>query len=380
MSDKKSPELENYSANIDGAELVLSCTELKETLNFYIDLLGFRIDSIFPADDPQTAMISGYGTKICLQIDGKVCLSKLRFTCTKNLNKTIRAPNGTEIELVSNEQPLIIPNQISSFVHTKYNESDSWHLGRAGMRYRDLIPGRQGGRFIASHIQIPEAGPVSDYVHFHKVRFQMIYCYKGWVRLVYEDQGEEFILKAGDAVLQPPEIRHRVLESSSNLDVIEIGCPAIHETHADHEMLLPNGTVNPEHDFNGQTFVHHENHKAVYREWRREGFEARDLGIADATQGLAGAYVVRRKGVINSEFIEHKEEFLMFFVLTGNLSINTLTKGSVILETGDTCIIPKHFAHCFEGCSDDFEMLEVRFSANFKTQPITESIIQSIIQ
>src|SRR6185436_13024852 len=109
-----------------------------------------------------------------------------------------------------------------------------WTRGRAGMRYRDLIPGRQGGRFIASHIAIPEGGPVADYVHHHFVRVQLIYCHRGWVRVVYEDQGAPFMLEAGDCVLQPPGIRHRVLESSVGLEVIEIGSPAVHETFADH--------------------------------------------------------------------------------------------------------------------------------------------------
>ena len=109
------------------------------------------------------------------------------------------------------------------------------------MRYRDLIPDRWGGSFVASHITIPEGGPVPDYVHFHKVRFQMIFVKSGWVRLVYEDQGDPFVMVAGDCVLQPPEIRHRVLESSPGLEVIEIGCPALHETIADWSLALPNG-------------------------------------------------------------------------------------------------------------------------------------------
>ena len=67
----------------------------------------------------------------------------------------------------------------------------------------------------------------------------MIYCYKGWVRVVYDDQGPPFVMHAGDCVLQPPEIRHRVLESSPGLEVIEIGCPAQHETWADPELDLP---------------------------------------------------------------------------------------------------------------------------------------------
>ena len=86
--------------------------------------------------------------------------------------------------------------------------------GRAGMLYRDLIPSRLGGRYIASHITIPDGGPVADWVHFHRIALQMIFVRRGWVRVVYEDQGEPFVMNAGDMVLQPPEIRHRVLESS----------------------------------------------------------------------------------------------------------------------------------------------------------------------
>jgi hypothetical protein len=48
------------------------------------------------------------------------------------------------------------------------------------MQYRDLLPSRLGGRYIASHIRIPDGGPVPDYVHYHRVRFQMIFCKAGW--------------------------------------------------------------------------------------------------------------------------------------------------------------------------------------------------------
>ena len=37
------------------------------------------------------------------------------------------------------------------------------------MLYRDLIPSRLGGRYIASHITIAEGGPVADWVHFHRI-------------------------------------------------------------------------------------------------------------------------------------------------------------------------------------------------------------------
>ena len=131
-----------------------------------------------------------------------------------------------------------------------------WVIGRAGMAYRDLIPGRLGGSIIASHIRIPDAGPVPDMVHYHTVGFQLIFCYSGWVRLVYEDQGPPFVLGAGDCVIQPPRIRHRVLEASENLQVIEIGVPAEHVTTVDHEMTLPTPTVNRVRYFDGQVFCH----------------------------------------------------------------------------------------------------------------------------
>ena len=115
------------------------------------------------------------------------------------------APNGTRIEIVDAKPPLELPPTQHSFVVRKLEDSDSWGVGRAGMRYRDLIPGRLGGRIIASHIRIPGGGPVPDMVHFHSIGFQLIFCYRGWVKVVYEDQGPPFVLGAGDCVLQPPE-------------------------------------------------------------------------------------------------------------------------------------------------------------------------------
>ena len=47
------------------------------------------------------------------------------------------------------------------------------------------------------------------------------------------------MMREGDCVLQPPGIKHRVLESSAGLEVIEVACPAEHETTRDHEIDLP---------------------------------------------------------------------------------------------------------------------------------------------
>lgn len=166
-----------------------------------------------------------------------------------------------------------------------------WEVGRAEMLYRDLVPGQDGGRLIASHIKIPAGGPVPDWVHFHTVSFQIIYCWRGWVRVVYEDQGPPFVLEAGDCVLQPPRIRHRVLECSPGLEVVEVASPAEHATAADPDLALPTAALRPERTFEGQCFLRH---RAAGATWLREGsLEWRDLGIAGATGGLVSARVAR---------------------------------------------------------------------------------------
>ena len=357
---------------IQRAEVVLPCAELDQTLGFFVDRLGFRLDAIFPADAPAFAVLSGYGLRLRLdrQADGPAGV--LRLYCEEpqmvaDGDLCPAAPNGTRIELVSNSAVVDLPPLAQSFVVSRLDEHTEWVVGRAGMRYRDLIPDRQGGRFIASHIHIPDGGPVPDYVHFHRVRFQMIYCYKGWARLVYQDQGPPFVIRAGDCVLQPPTIRHQVLECSDNMEVIEIGCPAQHETHTDHDLSLPNADLNPGRDFDGQRFVRHEADKATWDPWRVEGFECRDLGIAMATEGLAGVRVVRVGEGAGSETCSHNGEFLFVFVLAGSVTLLSEESEPLVLSDGDASVLPSGMKYALAACTADLEFLEVALPALFKT-------------
>ena len=228
------------------------------------------------------------------------------------------------------------------------------------MLYRDLIPEREGGRFIASHIRIPEGGPVPDNVHFHKIRFQMIYNYKGWVRLVYEDQGEPFVMGPGDCVLQPPEIRHRVLECSDGLEVVEIGCPADHMTLLDHDLPLPTGRHLPERDFGGQRFVLHRAEGAGLAPADLAGFEARDLGIAAATGGLAEVAVLRQTADDIDAAVQHDGEFLFHFVLTGHLTLTPDGQKAEDLSAGDSFTLPGNLRCRIGAASGPVELLRVR--------------------
>ena len=240
--------------------------------------------------------------------------------------------------------------------------NDAWYVGRAGMQYRDLIPGRLGGRLIASHIRILDGGETQDYVHYHKALFQMIYCKAGWARLVYEDQGPPFALEAGDCVLQPPEIRHRVLESSAGLEVIEVACPAEYETYADHEMRLPTREVLPERLFSGQRFLLHRAREANWAPWRYEGGEARDTGVAAATNGLAAARVVKSNSAITTPAERRADELLFLFILQGKIRIDAHEQGNHQLLAGDSCVIPAGVDYKLHADAG-LEMLEVNLPA-----------------
>ncbi len=162
---------------VQAAQVVLPCAELDATIRFFTERLGFRVDAIHPADNPAVAVISGYGLRIELQRGGGGTPGVLRLLC-RDLEALaagateLTAPNGTRIELVEADPPIVCPPVQPSFVLSKNGDDAPWGTGRAGMRYRDLIPDRQGGVLVASHIKIPKGGPVPDYVHFHKSVFR----------------------------------------------------------------------------------------------------------------------------------------------------------------------------------------------------------------
>jgi len=244
-------------------------------------------------------------------------------------------------------------------------ESNEWGTGRAGMQYRDLIPARLGGRLIASHIRILNGGPVPDYVHHHHVEFQMIYCYKGWVKVVYEDQGPPFVMQAGDCVLQPPHIRHRVLECSDNMEVIEVSSPAEHETLVDHELELPTKTIDHDRNFDGQRFVHHEKVRAKWLPGPYEGFEAQATDISNATAGLASAQIIRPSHPIQTVLIEKTDDFSFMFTLQGSATLRRQSEMDQPLAQGDAFVVPASISSNLTDISGDFELLLVVLRGSF---------------
>ena len=78
MTTPNGPETET----IRSAEAVLPVTDLKTELPFFLNALGFRLDTIFPADDPAVAVISGHGTRIRLERGSSVANGQLRLYVT----------------------------------------------------------------------------------------------------------------------------------------------------------------------------------------------------------------------------------------------------------------------------------------------------------
>lgn len=310
--------------NSAAPDIRISCTDLDLAIRFYRDTLQFRLDTIYPADAPCVASLSGYG--LTLEIRG------------------IRPP----IADVDSGSSLFI-------VQTHCDKN--WVQGRAGMQYCDLIPGRLGGKYIASRIRIRNGGIVPDYVHYHDIHFQVIYCLSGWVKVVYEDQGPAFRLHEGDCVLQPPLIRHRVLECSDNMEVLEISCPADHVTFVEHEMTLPTDSVTNDRRFGSQRFVRYAAAGANWTTSDFSGFAASDTGIAAATDDLVDVNIIRNAGTKQFDAMSHDRDLYFLYVLGGTVRIHTPTDQHTVLGKGDAAVIPAMTAVQLDQPTQDLQML-----------------------
>ena len=354
------------------AEIRLPTDELLEDIPFYTKTLGMRMDMIYPADDPRIAVFSGHGLRLRVEKDATEPPGTLRILTDDpdgfaDGARRLTAPNGTTIEIEERNPPLVMPETKHSFVVRRLADGVPWVIGRAGMNYRDLVPDRLGGAMIASHIRIPEGGPVPDMVHYHRVGFQLIFCVSGWVDVVYEDQGPPMRLHPGDCFIQPPEIRHRVLHSGDDLQVIEIGVPAEHVTEIDHDMDLPTRHLRPDREWQGQRFVFSRADGADWAPFRLPGYVCRDTTIADNTKGVAGVQVVRRgQGV--PVWAAHDTDILFNYVMAGTVTLEGDGRDPFALTAGDAFVIPPGMKTRLSEPSDDIELLEVALPGVFNTR------------
>jgi mannose-6-phosphate isomerase-like protein (cupin superfamily) len=103
---------------------------------------------------------------------------------------------------------------------------------RSYFEYRDLgIRRATKGRVVAHVIRARRGKAPHGEWHAHDCRLQFVYVLKGWVLFEYEGVGR-VMMKAGSCFYQPPNIRHRELRHSRNLEMIEIVGPAGFRTYS----------------------------------------------------------------------------------------------------------------------------------------------------
>jgi mannose-6-phosphate isomerase-like protein (cupin superfamily) len=97
----------------------------------------------------------------------------------------------------------------------------------------------------------------------------------------------------------------------------------------------------------------------------------RDLGIAEASQGVARAHVIRLIGPCNPDEVSklhfHHVDFQMVYVLKGWVKTYLEGQGEILMQEGSSWTQPPRIKHLIMDYSDDVELLEVILPAEFKT-------------
>jgi uncharacterized RmlC-like cupin family protein len=114
-----------------------------------------------------------------------------------------------------------------------HHRPDAFEQGlRRYAQYRDLGIAAATNGMVRAHVikMVPPCDPAEvSKRHFHEVDFQMVYVLKGWVKGEYEGAGV-VTMREGSCWLQPPKIKHAVLDYSDDCELLEIIMPADFET------------------------------------------------------------------------------------------------------------------------------------------------------
>jgi len=97
----------------------------------------------------------------------------------------------------------------------------------------------------------------------------------------------------------------------------------------------------------------------------------RDLGVAEASAGVARAHVIRLIGPCEPEVVSklhfHDVDFQMVYVLKGWVKTYLEGVGETTFKMGGSWTQPSRIKHLIMDYSDDVELLEVILPAEFKT-------------
>ena len=127
----------------------------------------------------------------------------------------------------------------------------------------------------------------------------------------------------------------------------------------------------------------------VVSQHREEDFEGglrayakyRDLGVAQATNGLVRAHVIRFIPPCRPEEVSKRHypdvEFQMIYVLKGWIKTELDGQGAIVMRAGSAWIQPPRIEHVVLDYSDDCEVLEVILPADFATVELEAPTVPS---
>jgi mannose-6-phosphate isomerase-like protein (cupin superfamily) len=124
------------------------------------------------------------------------------------------------------------PRAKQRFTVSHRSEGDFAGGLRRYANYRDLgISAATNGLVQAHVIQfVPPCRPEEvSKLHYHDVEFQMVYVLKGSIKTELEGQGA-VTMREGSCWIQPPRVKHKVLDYSDDCQVLEIVLPADFKT------------------------------------------------------------------------------------------------------------------------------------------------------
>ena len=114
-----------------------------------------------------------------------------------------------------------------------HHSPDAFEIGlRRYAQYRDLGITAATNGLARAHVikMVPPCDPAEvSKRHYHDVEFQMVYVLKGWIKGEYDGAGV-VTMREGSCWLQPPKIKHAVLDYSDDCELLEIILPADFDT------------------------------------------------------------------------------------------------------------------------------------------------------
>jgi hypothetical protein len=124
------------------------------------------------------------------------------------------------------------PPRRQTFV-ASHHSPDAFEIGlRRYAQYRDLGIAAATNGLARAHVikMVPPCDPAEvSKRHYHDVEFQMVYVLKGWIKGEYDGAGI-VTMREGSCWLQPPKIKHAVLDYSDDCELLEIILPADFDT------------------------------------------------------------------------------------------------------------------------------------------------------